>query len=263
MDHYINSDPLLPPLTLVFDTDDVFFAGWERQTVQYSSVIEYNEHGRSDREVAAQGESPGTSVTLDFGNTIQGGTLTVTARLFLYKEDNGSEFGAKDLVSIINIKGRNPTKASIRERLATVQLQVIAYKESRFRQFGNDGMPLFGPPRGFGVMQIDTPPATARQIWDWHANVDAGVTLMAEKRQIAQSYLDHIRSEHQEAPAWTAEQWSLELYCLYNGGHYWLWDQESRAWSINVPNTAARTYAEDAKRIEDLVNSGTPPTDWD
>jgi hypothetical protein len=33
-------------------------------------------------------------------------------------------------------------------------------------QFDNTDLPLFGPPRGFGVMQLDTPIPTGNQIWN-------------------------------------------------------------------------------------------------
>jgi hypothetical protein len=47
-------------------------------------------------------------------------------------------------------------------------LQVIGFKVSTYRQFAEAGVPVFGPPAGFGVMQLDNlPTPTARQVWDW------------------------------------------------------------------------------------------------
>jgi IPT/TIG domain len=36
------------------------------------------------------------------------------------------------------------------------------------------GMPIFGPPNGYGIMQVD-PPGSEGNLWDWRANVQAGL----------------------------------------------------------------------------------------
>jgi hypothetical protein len=81
------------------------------------------------------------------------------------------------------------------------------------RQFGNSseynkaklkddtnakGEPLYGPPRGFGLKQLDNwgnsnnpKQATAQHLWNWKANIDGGVEVILEKK----AKVDELRAE--------------------------------------------------------------------
>jgi hypothetical protein len=78
-----------------------------------------------------------------------------------------------------SIRGQNPSEASVKGALGTNPwfVQRIAKLESSYRQFGNDNDPLFGPPHGFGIMQLD-PPGGSQNIWNWTSNVDAGRAII-------------------------------------------------------------------------------------
>jgi hypothetical protein len=157
-----------------------------------------------------------------------------------------------------SIRGVNPTKAEVKDRLSGINAQVTAYRESRFRQFDTSGLPLFGPPNGFGIMQLDTPAATARQVWDWKTNVDAGIALFSAKANDARTYPARVRQKYPDASDFTSAQLRLETYQRYNGGAYWKWDDINKAWVKSPPNS----YADESVSIETAVMSGNPPADW-
>ena len=73
------------------------------------------------------------------------------------------------------VKGTTLARADILSYLGTTPwfLPQIAGAESGFRQFAANGNPLFGPPHGYGLMQIDPAPNLAT-LYDWHINADAG-----------------------------------------------------------------------------------------
>lgn len=153
----------------------------------------------------------------------------------------------------------NPPPAVVRSHLPCLELQVIAYKESRFRQFDSNGRPLFGAPSGIGIMQLERPYRSEREVWDWRSNVAAGVALFERKREELRHHFENVRRAHPDASALTPTQFKLALYQYYNGGVYFRWDERARRWE-RYGDTA---YADDALRIERLVEAGAPPADWD
>ena len=114
-----------------------------------------------------------------------------------------------------------------------------------------------GDPSGFHGLRIAAPP-TARQIWHWKDNIDAGVALFTEKARQARTYPSRIRQTYPDATDFNAEQLKLETYQRYNGGAYWNWDDESRRW-VKQDTTG---YADECLRVEKLVSAGTPPPEW-
>ena len=175
-----------------------------------------------------------------------------------FRHTDGWQGPGTGIQLISSIRGKNPARDAIKSRLGSVSAQVRAYKESRFRQFGPDEMPLFGPPRGFGVMQIDTPPATARQVWSWVDNVDGGLALIDQKAKETRRHYQNIYDSDPTIPRLTDEQMKLAEYQYYNGGWYWGWNAAQRRWD----KITSEPYADDALRIEKSVTDGSPPADW-
>jgi hypothetical protein len=143
---------------------------------------------------------------VDFGNDICGGT----AYLF-YRHDDGRT----DTI-IFYIRGTNPTETQIRNYLTQQGYNYwffmkMTRQESSLLQFGNfgnytttwqtgntnrRGEPLYGPPRGFGLKQLDNwgAPrryATSKHLWNWQANIDGGVEVIREKEGLVNSYRDN------------------------------------------------------------------------
>jgi hypothetical protein len=229
--------------------------------------VEYTDVGRNDRTdtLAIDGEIIDPThwrVVIDFGDRVQGGTLYVNLRVVAVNP-NGQEVELVASDSSV-VTGINPTKAEVKARLAELRFQVLAYKESRFQQFNAQGMPKANKvSKDFGIMQLHqtTNTPTARQIWDWKQNVDAGVALFRSKEPIVRQHFKNIRDEYPDAPELTADQLKLAYYQYYNGGFYWKWNNVAKAWQ--KMSAAATKYADDCLRVENLVRAGTPPADWD
>jgi hypothetical protein len=223
--------------------------------ITYSAYVEYISHGRADR-IETQGVLTNGSF-LDFGNAIQGGTLRSSVEAPVRELYGEHRHLTLHFESANEIVGSNPSKTDIRAHLGSIEAQVTAYRESRFRQFDLAGQPVFGLPNGFGVMQPD-PPSASEQIWDWKANIDEGLARFAVKANDAAGYPARVRRQFPKATDFTAQQLGLETYQRYNGGAYWQWDDQAQKWINNPPNS----YADESFRIENLVRAGTPPGDW-
>ncbi|ESW74461.1 hypothetical protein X773_26790 [Mesorhizobium sp. LSJC285A00] len=253
----INVDPRLPPFDVQW-----YWTGHAPEYVMLSAnhkgYIIYNEHGRNDQSSVIQFTNGTLKPTFDFGGDVRGGAFICKCSINWHRTTDGATGTTPEGEQQFGILGDNPAKATIRGLLPDVQLQVICYKESRFRQFDNVSLPLFGPPAGFGAMQLDTPSPSARQLWDWRQNVAGGVSLYSSKKTEVNQHFKNVYTAYPHAPKLSAEQVRLALYQFYNGGFYWEWDDVAKSWK-KYGNFA---YADDSMRIEQMVNAGTPPADW-
>jgi len=198
----------------------------------------------------------------------------------------------KDSVANSLILGENPEPEDARARISqlrsdiAIPLHCIMHWESSFKQFSG-GYPLAGSPCDYGICQISYP-ESEEQIWDWHANLDRAIELYDEKVGSANRYVEQVRngtdvySDPINHPEWvrhlrpdgvdgfpnatnfTAEQLQTDIYQLYNGGHYYLWQPDDLEnldgpgqWIVNdVPNpsTGAARY-----QVHQNVVNGNPP----
>ena len=179
------------------------------------------------------------------------------------KDEIDDWLGKYGLLKVGAIRGQNPTKKAVKARLGTLEHQVIGYKESKFRQFGADGQPLYGQdsrgPGGYGIMQLKSPPLPVQRIWDWTQNVDAGVAKYDDgKRQVVQHYRD-LRAADPTLPDLTANQYKYAFYQYYDSGFYWIPDANGTGW---VPDDSHRQYGDDAVKVEQLLSEGKLPPGW-
>jgi len=253
----INKDAQLPPFTKQWYWDS---GPLQILSVTHTAWIEYDEHGRNDRSPTVSYTSNSLLARYDFGGLVQGGRLSTQAVARWRNPANGQTGETPPSVETESIRGDNPDKSTVKALLPDTQSKVLAYMESRFRQFDNTGLPLFGPPRGFGVMQIDTPPATARQCWDWKDNIAAGLALYAAKKTEVTNHFNNIYKAHPKAKAkrLKPEQMAQALYQYYNGGFYWDWDDKANDWKT----VGTTSYGDEGIRIEKLVVANTPPPEW-
>jgi hypothetical protein len=92
-------------------------------------------------------------------------------------------------------------------------------------QFGGDALPVFGPPNGFGVMQLDNPAPTSRQIWDWTHNIDTGKALFLFAITTVRQHFRNLKVAHPTLPDLSDDQIRVASYQYYNvgnNGFYWL-----------------------------------------
>lgn len=91
-------------------------------------------------------------------------------------------------------------------------------QESGRIHFKSNGLPTYGPPNGFGLMQLDNPAATELQMWNWKANLFGGVNLyLTEKKPIAIAHVKHLFGIDNPKD----EKVLMEAWQRYNGGKYW------------------------------------------
>jgi hypothetical protein len=237
--------------------------GWTLNgPVTWNAYITYTDHGRNDRSQTFSGSSSVWSpVPIDFQGVVQGGDIHLSLSSPVKDQDGADQ--VLTWTGDSTITGINPPASAIKQRLGALPYQVIAFKESGFRQFDDStGLPLFGPPNGFGVMQLDNSPApTAQQIWNWQQNVDAGrAKFDAGSQVIAQHYANLIQA-HPTLPALSQADLRPACYQYYNSGNssfYWLPNSTNTGWTIN----SAATYGAVALAIEQAVSSNNPPNGW-
>ena len=250
----ITSQPDLYPLKLSWaNWSD---PNWVRTgKIVLTAFIEYTDHRRNDRTETKTIKTDEFKASITFTEML-GGQLKVHMSFPIRHVRTGATTNVTGDY-LYRIGGDNPSKSNIKGELGSITLQVIAYKESRFRQFASDYYPLFGPPNGFGIMQIDNPPPTAKQIWNWKENVKAGKKLLKTKEKEIKAIYKRIASDN-GAPNLSTGQLKYALYQYYNGGLYWGWDRTSMNWVRNDTNG----YGDDAVELEERVTAGNPPNDW-
>lgn len=252
----ISSEPRILPFDVTWYWD---VNGVEIVSVTHRGRIIYDEYRRNDTSPDVVTNTRSLIGHFDFGGTVQGGRFEAECTVHFRNLQNG-QLGESPVGKVLHsIRGDNPSSAAIKARLPDLRMKVIAYLESRFRQFDNTGLPLFGPPNGFGVMQLDNPVPSARQLWDWKSNIDGGITLFRTKEREVTNHFRNIYAKYPDAPHLTAEQISLSLYQYYNGGFYWDWDVATRSWK----KVGKTSYGDCALSIERNVTQGKPPKDWD
>ena len=141
----------------------------------------------------------------------------------------------------IRIRGTNPARALVTQRLggAGTAADRIACHESGRRQFDTTGMPLRGRGGDVGVMQLCNPAASCAQRWNWTANVDAGVALMAEKSSPARSHLNKHQVQGHYPNNQNLDDAGVllrETIQRFNGGAYWTWNPAQNRWEPAPPN---------------------------
>lgn len=107
-----------------------------------------------------------------------------------------------DSIPAGKILGKNPTIEAIDTYANSNKIKAIRIYESKSFHFTAQGLspslwwpyneigwPVYGPPNGYGLMQLDnSPAATERQLWNWKANVDGGKAKLEECYQAVYEY---------------------------------------------------------------------------
>ena len=91
------------------------------------------------------------------------------------------------------IHGQNPSQIQVFSIAIINEVRAVAWKESDHRQFlarpyTGVGLPLYGPPDGWGIMQRD-PLQGESQLWNWRAALTKGILYLLELHGEARAYL--------------------------------------------------------------------------
>ena len=116
--------------------------------------------------------------------------------------------------------------AYLARKLNNSGFERILRHETRMMHF-DKGEPLVSGDLGYGICQLTNPKPTFEQCWDWKLNIDAGLSLFAEKQRIAQHYLS------QQGRSFTVEQLERETIARWNGGPYHVWSTKQNCWIRN------------------------------
>ncbi|WP_304130466.1 hypothetical protein [Ignavibacterium album] len=130
-----------------------------------------------------------------------------------------------DSIPAGKILGKNPTIEDIDNYANSNKIKAIRIYESKSFHFTAQGLspnlwwpyneigwPVYGPPNGYGLMQLDnSPAATERQLWNWKANVDGG------KAKLEKCYQDVY--EYHGSPDDFMANWT-NAFQAYNQGTY-------------------------------------------
>ncbi|MFL9992906.1 hypothetical protein PQR34_18610 [Paraburkholderia sediminicola] len=252
--------------------------GWElASALSWSATISYTSNGRND-SVSFQGMSDVWSpIQIDFQGNVQGGIITLSISAPVVD----SATGKKDVLQwgqSSTIIGTYPIQNSlIRQYVGDLTYQVLAYVESRFQQFLSDGSPKFGNPKGFGVMQLDKAPVTARQIWDWMQNADEGKRrFVAGNGNVIQHYAN-LKKTSPSLRALLQDEILTASFTYYNGGprkelpgmgFYYVPAASNDDWVRNPNPTGdaalnrALDYGDNAMSTLMAVQNDHPPVDW-
>lgn len=195
-----------------------------------------------------------TAWLVNFADKFLGGTVTIIAKANV----NGTVY-ADTLLNVYEIRGTNPKQNIVRDFIAyqnpglMYELWAIFYYESdrKFAQFEGVntnllGYPLFGPPTGYGICQLDpvTDGRETAELWNWEVNVNSGIDRFLNKKT---KFLDNNKYQNQiingkdyylEDHKWewkdrtvgplaptpfTNRELMIDWMQLYNGGHYFYW----------------------------------------
>lgn len=134
---------------------------------------------------------------------IRGGDSVI---VILEAETESGHYFKNIMVKPFAIKGTNPDKTTIRNKLASIAgsemmgsyslahiLQAICHHESGGTyQFKQDGLPVFGDPKGYGLMMPD--PAADEMVWNWIENIKGGMIRYREKERFAKQYNTYLKT---------------------------------------------------------------------
>lgn len=260
---YISSAPAMPTLTAKL-------TGSPSGNLDWSLSQDFTRNGLSNDPDYEKNNASATA-TWDINSTIGGnffgGKITVSL------QDTAQE--TCDFV--FHIRGTNPSEATVKSYIGTSPWYTIpiAKQESNFLQFNtgsasiNDlikACPNFGPPNGWGIMQLDPPPSNTA-VWNWQDNVDEGKAYLSTPcRTDAAAWIASQEAQQQnEEPSKPLQNYIFTFGGIdfrkgtshtptdacaiqrYNGAAYWViyWDNKTatKAGSWKIRSTH-RTYVD-------------------
>lgn len=181
---------------------------------------------------AAQTPGPELALNPEFwGDTFGGGIGTLVVQVQF------ADATTSALSIPLVVRAENPTSENVQAYLGNLKYQILGYLESKFYNF-TGGIPLLNcgdyecasSDGGFGLMQITLCEGSAgtltniaskpgyfgsgipsyRQIWDWKANVDVGISCFQQKLANQCSYLGVGSNEYYFCG-----------YSAYNGSNFY------------------------------------------
>jgi len=140
--------------------------------------------------------------------------------------------------TVNNIIGLNPDINDIISYINDPAIYAVVRHEGGSRQFTSStnsfpysakGYPLYGPPNGYGLLQIDNGPTPKEMVlWNWQANLQVGID------RYNQSYTSAIK--YTQRHPYTNDILRMNTWQNYNAGgdnFYYVWDEDNGKWIIS------------------------------
>jgi hypothetical protein len=273
---WITEEPKMPEIICKAKLKNIFFSGFYNLDWFFSVSWRRNHGGYTKKDLI--GTVIGYShdiveIKIPWGEEIIGGDKVV---LQLMAVTNQGIFKSK-IENPFKILGKNPSIQAVKEGL-TLQLQIIVYKETgsaegKWNHFYSSGYPIFGPPHGYGLMQLDTP-NTAQQYWNWKENKTEGISRLQVKYEMANAFYNRLRRVNHNVQFYNTDELLMQTFQLYNGGYYYNdWEPDDRnhperggKWKKGNPTVwpgHTDCYAEEAWAIYSDILNGIYPPYWD
>jgi hypothetical protein len=261
--YYITEDALFKPVPLRVDIEnlergDTILRVWVEVTLSYT------DHGRNDVvKVPMELEK----ITHQFFEVqfpeIRGGTMRINAWATI-RTRYGQTFTVSDPNPYTaSIAAQSPATQKVRDYCRNDHLSVVLYQRSKFRQFADNGQPLYN--NGWGLYQLNQP--TAEQIWNWKKNADVALADYAKRKEAASKIPATLRTqnpaEYEKLPDFDEEELALETLQSYGTGTYhkpkksglfgrWKWE----------PSGENDGFAKKCTDILKAVQNNKPPEGW-
>ncbi|WP_346827804.1 hypothetical protein [Serratia inhibens] len=244
----INADATLPDIVFEFSTQRPGPYEWT-WSISWDAKIGVYENQRKTtvkRVFTESGTFSSGEKTwkANFGpDRVLGGSLSVSVKI-----------GELTLSRNIKITGQNPNEADVVAFINTLEgaenLLKLARHETHIKNFINsDGQPILSFDDGYGMTQATIPPPDYNTVWNWKANIVAGRDLFQDKMAQARRHL----STHGN---FTEEMVEREAISLWNGGFYYKWNEQTRAWERQYNHLCDSTTGNIGWNMNQPVNSG-------
>lgn len=219
----ITDVPIFPDITFMIETTLPGPYNW-KWSIQWAAKVSGMKE-RAHRGALLKTFSLGGAASTDRPQwkadlgKIVGGTLTVEITV-----------GEDHFKRSVYVVAENPSKSGISAFVATISdakgFARLLEQESDSKNFINaDGNPIVSFDRGYGITQITSPAPTYEQTWNWKENIRIGARLYRENQLLAKKLL----GTH---PPYTDDMLELETYARWNGGSYYEWSAERKAWAV-------------------------------
>jgi hypothetical protein len=213
--------------TVPFDKDSLKYV---LLTVKQPEIPDWSQYGGDNNEKRTNWEE---GDEIFFGGDV---FLQITA-----KNNNGNILGFKQQNSG-KIIGKNPFLQDVLNYITSKEFKAIVKHEAKSKQFNDNhinkyngkGYPIYGPPNGYGLAQIDNPPPLEMDLWNWKSNLNRGKSIYDDKKIDAYNFME----EHPNT--YTEEMLLKCAFQKYNMNgyqkdtkiihYYWRWDNYQGKW---------------------------------
>lgn len=223
-DFWISKTPRMP--SVVVELDGLPANTGLRPLVQWTTSVSLAARGTSKGALAVDGGTftekvRGTSYTVDFDKVtgvkggLAGGDLNITGKFTVDCKTYTVSTESQDDTKEVKILAKNPDKSQVEAQIDTAKvpanwptettlgaystiLKKIVSEETSWRQFyaaahkngSKAGYPFWNTKSdgGVGLMQVTKAEPDAQNVWDWRANLAAGIAIFTDKLRIAQTY---------------------------------------------------------------------------